>query len=59
MKLRYFVGLSVEEAAGILGVSAPTAKRDWAYARGWLGREIQRMRKCGAGGTRPEYFTRA
>ena len=33
VKLRYFAGLSVEEAAEVLGISAPTAKRDWAYAR--------------------------
>ena len=44
VKLRFFVGLSVEQAADVLGVSVPTAKRDWAYARGWLGREIQRTR---------------
>lgn len=42
VKLRFFAGLSVEQAADTLGVSVPTAKRDWAYARGWLGREIQR-----------------
>jgi RNA polymerase sigma factor (TIGR02999 family) len=41
VKLRYFGGLSVEEAAEILGVSEPTVKRWWAYARGWLGREIK------------------
>lgn len=36
VKLRYFVGLSFEEAAALLGISVPTAKRDWAYARAWL-----------------------
>ena len=36
VKLRYFVGLSFEEAADVLGVSVITAKRDWAYARAWL-----------------------
>ena len=36
VKLRYFAGLSIEEAADVLGISAPTAKRDWAYARAWL-----------------------
>lgn len=41
VKLRYFGGLSIEEAAGALGISEPTAKRWWAYARGWLGREIK------------------
>jgi len=41
VKLRYFAGLSVEEAAETLGISEPTAKRWWAYARGWLGREIK------------------
>jgi RNA polymerase sigma factor (TIGR02999 family) len=41
VKLRYFGGLSIEEAAETLGVSEPTAKRWWAYARGWLGREIK------------------
>ena len=36
VKLRYFAGLSIDETADILGISAPTAKRDWAYARAWL-----------------------
>jgi RNA polymerase sigma factor (TIGR02999 family) len=36
VKLRYFVGLSFEEAAEVLDISVPTAKRDWAYARAWL-----------------------
>jgi DNA-directed RNA polymerase specialized sigma24 family protein len=36
VKLRYFAGLSVEEAARCLGVSRATADRDWAYARAWL-----------------------
>jgi RNA polymerase sigma factor (TIGR02999 family) len=40
VKLRYFVGLTIEEAAEILGISAPTAKRDWAYARAWIYRAI-------------------
>ena len=45
MKLRYFAGLSIDEAADVLGISAPTAKRDWAYARAWLFREIARTRQ--------------
>jgi RNA polymerase sigma factor (TIGR02999 family) len=41
VKLRYFVGLTIDEAAEVLGISAPTAKRDWTYARAWLFRKIQ------------------
>ena len=41
VKLRYFVGLSIEEAAEILGISVPTANRWWAYARAWLFRAIK------------------
>jgi RNA polymerase sigma factor (TIGR02999 family) len=41
VKLRYFVGLKVEEAAEVLGISEATAKRWWAYARAWLFHEIQ------------------
>jgi len=40
VKLRYFAGLSFEEAAALLGVSVPTAKRDWSYARAWLHQAI-------------------
>ena len=36
VKLRYFAGLSLEEAAACLGISPPTAKRYWAVARAWL-----------------------
>ena len=41
VKLRYFAGLTIDEAAEILGVSAPTAKRWWTYARAWLHKEIK------------------
>ena len=44
VKLRYFAGLSIAEAAEVLGISAPTAKRDWTYARAWLFREIHAAR---------------
>ena len=40
VKLRYFAGLSTDSAADVLGIPAPTAKRDWTYARAWLFREI-------------------
>ena len=40
VKLRYFAGLTIEEAADVLGISAPTAKRDWTYARAWLFRAV-------------------
>src|SRR5262249_24406126 len=36
VKLRYFAGLSIEEAADCLGGSPATAKRHWAVARAWL-----------------------
>jgi len=40
IKLRYFAGLSFEEAAEVLGISVPTAKRWWTYGRAWLYAEI-------------------
>lgn len=40
VKLRYFVGMSFEEAAGALGIAVPTAKQWWAYSRAWLRVEI-------------------
>jgi RNA polymerase sigma factor (TIGR02999 family) len=36
VKLRYFAGLTLEEAAGALGISVATAKRWWTFARAWL-----------------------
>lgn len=44
VKQKYFVGLTLEEAADVLGISHRTAKRDWAYARAWLFNEVQRLR---------------
>lgn len=44
VKLKYFVGLTLEEAADVLGISHRTAKRDWAYARAWLFNEVNRLR---------------
>jgi RNA polymerase sigma factor (TIGR02999 family) len=38
--LRYFVGLSIPQAAELLGISPRTADRLWAFARAWLHREI-------------------
>ena len=42
VKLRYFVGLTIEETAAVMGISEPTVKRHWAYARAWLFRELRR-----------------
>ena len=36
VKLRYFAGLKLEEAAEVLGISRATASRHWTYARAWL-----------------------
>jgi RNA polymerase sigma factor (TIGR02999 family) len=41
VKLRYFVGLSIPEAAAAMGMSESTAKRAWAYARAWLYDELK------------------
>jgi RNA polymerase sigma factor (TIGR02999 family) len=43
VKLRYFVGLSFEESASVLGIAVPTAKEWWAYARAWLAVEIKKV----------------
>jgi RNA polymerase sigma factor (TIGR02999 family) len=42
VELRYFAGLTVDQAARSLDVSPRTAKRHWAYARAWLRREMDR-----------------
>ena len=44
VKLKYFVGFTLEEAADALGISHRTAKRDWAYAKAWLFNEVSRLR---------------
>ena len=41
VKLRYFAGLTIEEAAEALGISTSTADRHWAYARAWLFRRVR------------------
>jgi RNA polymerase sigma factor (TIGR02999 family) len=48
VELRYFAGLSVEETAGLLGVSPRTVKREWTLARAWLHGEL-----TGAGAEKP------
>jgi RNA polymerase sigma factor (TIGR02999 family) len=42
VELRYFGGLTIEEAAAVLGVSTPTVERDWHTAKLWLHREISK-----------------
>jgi RNA polymerase sigma factor (TIGR02999 family) len=40
VECRFFGGLSVEDTAAVLGISARSVKRDWSFARAWLAREI-------------------
>lgn len=40
VELRFFAGLTVEESAKALGLSPRTVKRNWAFARAWLGRDL-------------------
>lgn len=40
VKLRYFAGMTIEQAADALGISAATAKRYWTYSRAWLFQRI-------------------
>jgi RNA polymerase sigma factor (TIGR02999 family) len=47
VKLRFFAGLTADEAALALGISASTAEKDWAYARSWLRLEIESARNEG------------
>ncbi len=44
VRLRYFAGLSIDQTAAALGVSAPTVKRTWTFARGWLKEAIESNR---------------
>ena len=41
VKLRFFAGLTVSEAAEVLGISLATAERYWTYARTWLYAELR------------------
>jgi RNA polymerase sigma factor (TIGR02999 family) len=53
VKLRYFAGLTMEQAADALGISPATAHRYWSYARAWLHAEI-----AGRGERSPEFIER-
>ena len=44
VKLRYFIGMTLEEAAEVLGISERTADNYWAHARAWLFRELKTKR---------------
>ncbi len=44
VKQCYFVGLTLEEAAEVVGLPLRTAERHWAYSRAWLAAEIERLR---------------
>jgi RNA polymerase sigma factor (TIGR02999 family) len=48
VEVRFFGGLSIEEAAKVLGISHATVEREWRFARAWLHREIS-GRERGAG----------
>jgi len=48
VKLRFFVGCTLAEAAEILGIAEKTAEADWTYARAWLRREWLRQEKSAA-----------
>jgi RNA polymerase sigma factor (TIGR02999 family) len=41
VRLRFFVGMKIEEAADVLGISERTAKRYWQFARAWLYNELR------------------
>ncbi len=51
VKLRFFAGFTLAEAAEILGIAGKTAEADWTYARAWLRREWLRQEKSA---TKPE-----
>jgi DNA-directed RNA polymerase specialized sigma24 family protein len=43
VELRFFVGLTIEQTADVLGSSSATVKRQWDAARGWLLRDLTRI----------------
>ncbi len=49
VELRFFAGLTVEEAAEVLGISPKTVKRDWSVAKAWLHGELKAAYDAGAG----------
>jgi DNA-directed RNA polymerase specialized sigma24 family protein len=48
VKLRIFAGMTIEEVAAVHGISPRTVKRQWSYARAWLGRELAAYDKTDA-----------
>lgn len=53
--LRYFGGLTIEQACDVIGISRTTAHRHWTWARAWLFRRVQELEESGppADGDRP------
>jgi DNA-directed RNA polymerase specialized sigma24 family protein len=45
VELRFFGGLTTEDAAEVLGISRSTAKREWNVAKAWLARQMKRGRR--------------
>jgi RNA polymerase sigma factor (TIGR02999 family) len=43
VKLRYFAGFKLPEVAQMLGISQSTAEADWAYAKTWLKRDMEKI----------------
>ena len=43
VKLRFFAGLTLPEAAAMLGIAPSTAEADWTYAKAWLKREMEKI----------------
>jgi RNA polymerase sigma factor (TIGR02999 family) len=50
VELRFFAGMTVEETAEALGVSARTVKRDWRVAKAWLKRRLNGLEASSRGG---------
>ena len=42
IKLRFFVGMTIEQAAEMLAISISTAKSEWTYAKNWLRAEMSK-----------------
>jgi RNA polymerase sigma factor (TIGR02999 family) len=49
VELRFFAGLSIDDAAQVMGLSKATVNRDWVTARAWLLRQLRRARGTSAG----------